>query len=129
MRRHFSYPELTRYEAPEVDFRRYARLIIDEELFSEAPLDAGVFEYPAGTRCPEHAHENGIEIYFVLDGQLVSVMGGKEYILNKYDLLYIPKGEVHRLENRGQVQATFLAIHVPPSGEGPKFRKLWNKVR
>jgi len=129
MERHFSLAELTAYEAPEAEFRRYAKIIIDEELLPESPLDAGVFEYPPDTRCPEHAHENGIEIYFVLDGQLVSVMEGKEYILNKYDLLYIPKGAVHRLENRSNVQALFLAIHVPPSGEGPKFRKLWKKVQ
>lgn len=127
MQKHFSFAGLAVYEAPEEALRRFARFIVDEELQPGAPLDAAVFEYPPGSRCHEHVHEDAVEIYFILDGQLVSVMDGEEFILNKYDLLYIPKGAVHRLENRGKVPAFFLAVHVPPVEDGAQFRKSWKK--
>ncbi|MEW6081927.1 MAG: cupin domain-containing protein [Bacillota bacterium] len=115
------------YEAPESELRRFARFFVDSSIAPNARLDAGVFDYPPGAACHEHVHEQADEIYFVLQGELRSVVNGLEHRIGRGDLLYIHAGEVHVTDNPTGEYTSFFAVHVPCVEDYDEFRRSWPK--
>ena len=117
------------YEAPG-PFRRFMKLLIDEETFPGTPFTIAVSRYPPGAGCPVHAHRDSTEVYFVLSGELVTTLGGKEYQMKKGELIYIPPSAEHRAENRGTKTCRFMAINSPLSEDVTEttVKQTWKKV-
>jgi mannose-6-phosphate isomerase-like protein (cupin superfamily) len=54
-------------------------------------------------------------VFYILEGQLTAVDEEKnEATVYKGEVMYIPAGEVHMVENRGNVQTRYIAITAPP---------------
>lgn len=86
-----------------------------------------VFEFtvPAAARVPiAHSHDAYEETVYGLEGVLTWTVNGVEHDVGAGEVLHIPRGVVHRFENRGGVDAKSLAI-VTPGVLGPEyFREL-----
>jgi len=86
-----------------------------------------VFEFtvPAAARVPiAHSHDAYEETVCELEGVLTWTVNGIEHDVGAGEVLHIPRGVVHRFENRGGVDAKSLAI-VTPGVLGPEyFREL-----
>ncbi len=71
---------------------------VDEDAFRRQLADEGfdVFRWtdPAGATYAPHAHEQD-ESLWVLDGQIVFTIAGREYRLRPGDRLLLPKGTLH----------------------------------
>ena len=117
------------YEAPG-PFRRFMRLLIDGERFPGTPFTIALSRYPSGAGCPVHSHRDSTEVYFVLSGELVTTVGGKEYQVKKGELIYIPPASEHRAENRGKEPCRFMAINSPLSDDVTEttVKQMWKKV-
>jgi mannose-6-phosphate isomerase-like protein (cupin superfamily) len=117
------------FEAPG-PFRRFMRLLIDGETFPGTPFTIALSRYPSGAGGPLHSHRDSTEVYFVLEGELMATVRGKEYQVKKGELIYISPSAEHRAENRGKETCRFMAINSPLSEDvtETKVRQTWKKV-
>jgi mannose-6-phosphate isomerase-like protein (cupin superfamily) len=117
------------YEAP-APFQRFMKLLIDGDTFPGTPFSIALIRYPSGAGGPFHSHRETTEVYFVLEGELMATVGGKEYQVKRGELIYIPPSAEHRAENRGKETCRFMAINSPLSEDvtETKVRQTWKKV-
>ncbi|HZD92323.1 MAG TPA: cupin domain-containing protein [Pseudolabrys sp.] len=55
------------------------------------------------------------KVYFVLEGELTVIIGGKETVLKKYDSCVIEPNESREIVNRGNEVCTMLVAVAPPA--------------
>ncbi|MFO7929546.1 MAG: dimethylsulfonioproprionate lyase family protein [Candidatus Humimicrobiaceae bacterium] len=58
--------------------------------------------YPTGTTTG-HSHDDMEEVYYVVMGKGVMVVGDDEYDIQQGDALYVPPGEFHTTKQRGNL--------------------------
>jgi mannose-6-phosphate isomerase-like protein (cupin superfamily) len=78
-----------------------------------------------GAGCTFHVHPTSVEIYYILEGQLVATVEGEEHLLAAGEAIYIPVGLERRAENRTEVACRFVAVHVGPAEEVRAIRTTW----
>jgi mannose-6-phosphate isomerase-like protein (cupin superfamily) len=121
-------PEISdEYEASE-PYRRFMKILVDNEVFTDAPLCITLVTYPPDTKCPPHTHLEAIEIYYVLEGRLAAIIQQMPYHVEKGQLIYIPHGTEHHAENRENRVCRFLAIHVPGVGDVAQVKRKWTRI-
>lgn len=92
----------------------------------EAAQTAGhftMFEYliPANARVPvAHSHEAFDETIYGLDGTTSVTLDGRKVLVERGDVLLIPRGSVHLLENLAAVGARGLSV-ITPGLLGPEY--------
>lgn len=73
--------------------------------------------YPTGTTTG-HAHEDMEEVYFVISGEGIMVVGEDEFEIKPGDGLYVPPGVFHTTYQRGNMPLTVLWVTGKISGGG-----------
>ena len=89
----------------------------------ESAGSVAVFEFdvPAGSRvAAAHSHDGYEETLYGLEGVLTWTVEGVTTDVGPGDALVIPRGAVHQFDNRGDVDATQLAV-VTPGVLGPDY--------
>ena len=72
------------------------------------------FEVPAGAKVPAaHSHDGYEETVYGLEGALTWTIEGSQVEVGPGEALVIHRGDVHRFENTGVVDAKALAIVTP----------------
>jgi quercetin dioxygenase-like cupin family protein len=82
-----------------------------------------VFEFDVPTEAAvaaAHSHDGYEETIYGLEGVLTWTVEGAEIEVGPGEVLVIPRGAVHQFDNRGETDATQLAI-VTPGILGPDF--------
>ena len=76
---------------------------------------AGVSHFlPGGGAGPDASPPE--KVYYVLDGELTVIVGGKETVLKKNDSCYIGPNESREIVNRSnEVCTIFVAVAAPPA--------------
>jgi len=77
---------------------------------------AAVFEcyVPANSRMPApHSHDAFEETIYGLEGVTTWTVDGETIEIGPGEAVCVPRGAIHRFENRGSVDAKFLAIATP----------------
>ena len=62
-----------------------------------------------------HLHQHSTQFFYVLAGELIIELDGKEHRLPPFTGLTVPAGTPHQVFNRGTADARFLAISQPSS--------------
>jgi mannose-6-phosphate isomerase-like protein (cupin superfamily) len=71
--------------------------------------------YEPGGRSIVHSHPHSEHVLYILEGQLTVVDGEKrEATAFPGQALYVPAGELHMAENRGQGRTRYIAVTAPP---------------
>ena len=69
---------------------------------------------PAGARMPApHSHDAFDETNYGLAGVTTFTIDGREHELHPGEAVFVPRGAVHGFENRGDADASFLAVVTP----------------
>jgi quercetin dioxygenase-like cupin family protein len=90
---------------------------------SESNGSVSVFEcyVPASSRMPApHSHDAFEETIYGLEGMTSWTIDGESIEIGVGDAVCVPRGAIHGFENRGSVDATFLAI-ASPGVFGPAY--------
>ena len=77
---------------------------------------AAVFEcyVPANSRMPApHSHDAFEETIYGLEGVTTWTVDGETIEIGPGEAVCVPRGAIHRFENRGSMDAKFLAIATP----------------
>jgi quercetin dioxygenase-like cupin family protein len=96
------------------------RFLVDAE---DSGGSVTVFEcmVPADAKVPvPHSHDAFEETIYGLEGTSVWTVDGREHEVGPGDSVCIPRGAVHRFENRGDTDAKMLAI-ASPGVFGPSY--------
>jgi quercetin dioxygenase-like cupin family protein len=77
---------------------------------------------PAGKQlpAPPHSHDHYEETIYGIAGVLTFTVDGTPIEVQPGDTLCIPRGAVHRFENRGSTDAKTLAV-ITPAAIGPEY--------
>ncbi len=65
----------------------------------------------------EHFHRRSTELYYVLDGEGVVLLDGKEHVVRKGSIIHTPPGVVHGAKGRMRV----LVIGIPDIADDDCF--------
>jgi quercetin dioxygenase-like cupin family protein len=94
---------------------------------SESNGSVSVFEcyVPASSRMPApHSHDAFEETIYGLEGVTSWTIDGESIEIGVGDAVCVPRGAIHGFENRGSVDATFLAIASPGVFGPAYFREI-----
>jgi mannose-6-phosphate isomerase len=67
--------------------------------------------YP-GKRLSLQRHRRRAEHWFILRGEAVVTLGDREALLHQGESVDIPRGEAHRILNKGSVLLTFIEVQT-----------------
>jgi len=97
--------------------KKYSKLMIDPVIGSQH-LAVGIAHYPPGEKGKPHAHKSE-ETILIIKGKakIASLDKNEEYVLGPLDLVYVPPGETHTMENVGDEELVFVWIYTPPGEE------------
>ncbi len=79
------------------------------------------FDVAAGAKVPAaHSHDGYDEMCYMLKGRLTFTVGGEAGERGPGEVLFIPRGVVHRFDNFSGEDATALAV-IMPGVLGPEY--------
>ena len=64
-----------------------------------------------------HKHKVQEQIYHVLEGEGLMEIEGKNHVVRKHDVIFLPPGVEHAISNSGLVDLVFLVVTSPISDE------------
>lgn len=73
---------------------------------------------PPGGGPPPHIHPNTDETFYLVSGELEILANDKVFTASAGDLIFCPKGNLHRFFNRGILPSKLLFIFTPGGTEG-----------
>lgn len=72
---------------------------------------------PGGGPAP-HVHERSDETFYVIAGEVEFLLGGETFLVHPEDVVFVPRGVLHRFHNPGIRPATLLFTYTPGGPEG-----------
>ena len=89
---------------------------------SNGSVAAFELHVPAAQRlmAPAHSHDHYEETIYGIDGLLTWTVDGKQVEVGPGQALCIPRGAVHRFDNRGGRDASALCV-ITPAAIGPRY--------
>jgi mannose-6-phosphate isomerase-like protein (cupin superfamily) len=62
-----------------------------------------------------HKHKVQEQIYHVLEGEGLMHIDGERRVVRRHDVIHLPPGVEHSIENSGLTDLVFLVVTCPPS--------------
>ena len=104
---------------------KVTKIMMDPVLGSKH-VAMGFTVYPVGEKGAPHLH-TGEETIFILEGKAQVSDMKKQEILEPGDVVYLPPGETHTMENAGEQELRFLWVYTPPGDEKSIRQRAKNK--
>jgi len=70
---------------------------------------------PPGTQEARHFHNRAQQFFFVLSGEAVMELDGKEFVIHEREGVHVPAGKPHQMFNRSSADVFFQVVSQPPS--------------
>lgn len=111
--------------AEEIRIGQLAIRFLAEGDVSGGALALFEFDVPAQAKVPvAHSHDAYDETIYGLAGELHWTVDGEERVVRAGEVLFVPRGVVHRFENRGDADASALAVVTPGLLGSDYFREM-----
>jgi mannose-6-phosphate isomerase-like protein (cupin superfamily) len=89
--------------------------LVNPENADTRHLDYRISMYQPMANVKLHKHKVQEQVYHVLDGEGLMQIGDKTQVVRKHDVIYLPPGIEHSIQNSGLVDLVFLVVTSPPS--------------
>jgi mannose-6-phosphate isomerase-like protein (cupin superfamily) len=76
-------------------------------------LDYRISMYQPMAYVELHGHEIQEQVYHVLDGEGLMRIDGKQHVVRKHDVIFLPPGVKHDIANTGLVDLIFIVVTSP----------------
>ena len=80
-------------------------------------IDYRISMYQPMARVELHKHKVQEQIYHVLEGEGLMEIAGKKQVVRRHDVIFLPPGVEHSIENTGVADLIFLVVTSPVSDE------------
>jgi len=120
-------PQVLIRNIAEVPWRQFAghfggalsKPLVMPETAGSRHLDYRISMYQPMAYVERHSHKVQEQIYHVLEGEGLMEIDGKKHVVRKHDVIYLPPGVAHGIENSGLVDLIFLVVTAPVTDEAP----------
>lgn len=83
-------------------------------------LDYRISMYQPMAHVAKHSHKVQEQVYHVLEGEGLMDIDGKDHVVRKHDVIFLPPGIEHSISNSGLTDLVFLVITSPVTDEPVK---------
>ncbi|MFA5915715.1 MAG: cupin domain-containing protein, partial [Burkholderiales bacterium] len=94
-----------------------SKALVRPETAGSRLIDYRISCYQPMAHVELHTHKVQEQIYHVLDGEGMMEMDGKQQVVRKHDVIYIPPGVEHAICNTGLSDLTFIVATAPIEDE------------
>ena len=105
-------------EEPWQEFPDHFGGALSKALVHPATTGSRQIDYRISTYAPmayvaSHAHTVQEQVYHVLDGEGLMEIDGKKTVVRKHDVIFLPPGVEHSIQNTGLGDLTFIVATTP----------------
>jgi len=107
----FRKEELSQIKNPTPGVRHRLNVLTGED---QAKALAGHFSilFPGGD-VPLHYHAKRESLIFLMEGEIIEIVDGKEFPVKAGDVVYIGAGEKHKMVNRTDKEVRYVEFFTP----------------
>jgi mannose-6-phosphate isomerase-like protein (cupin superfamily) len=91
--------------------------LVNPENAGTRNLDYRISMYQPMAYVKLHSHRVQEQIYHVLEGEALMEIDGERRVVRKHDVIYLPPGVEHSIQNSGLTDLVFLVATSPPSDD------------
>lgn len=85
---------------------------------------AAMIRLGPGKTWPPHSYPNE-HLLVMVDGHLRWLVMGKEYELERYDMLFVPAGAEYSMTNASDADAMYLSLHLKARDDWPQGQSIF----
>ena len=82
-------------------------------------LDYRISMYQPMAYVALHSHKVQEQVYHVLEGEALMEIGDETRIVRRHDVIYLPPGVPHSINNTGMTDLVFIVVTSPVTDEEP----------
>lgn len=94
-----------------------SKALVRPETVGSRLVDYRISTYQPMAYVERHAHKVQEQIYHVLDGEGLMEIGDDKVVVRKNDVIFLPPGVPHSIQNSGLGDLTFLVVTTPVEDE------------
>jgi mannose-6-phosphate isomerase-like protein (cupin superfamily) len=89
--------------------------LVMPETAGSTQLDYRISTYQPMAYVKVHQHKVQEQVYHVLEGEGLMQIDGKDHVVRKHDVIFLPPGVDHSISNTGLVDLVFIVATSPVS--------------
>lgn len=90
-----------------------SKALVHPDTVGSRQLDYRISTYQPMAHVELHTHRVQEQVYHVLDGEGLMVIDGERAVVRKHDVIFLPPGAEHSIENTGLGDLTFIVVTTP----------------
>lgn len=94
-----------------------SKALVHPETTGSRQIDYRISTYQPMAYVEGHEHKVQEQVYHVLDGEGLMEINGKNTVVRKNDVIFLPPGVPHSIQNTGLGDLTFIVVTTPVKDE------------
>ncbi len=90
-----------------------SKALVHPDTTGSRQLDYRISTYAPMAHVAKHRHKVQEQIYHVLEGEGLMEIGDEKRVVRKHDVIFLPPGVAHSIQNSGLGQLTFIVVTTP----------------
>ena len=92
----------------------YSKFLVHPDTTASQHVDYRISCYQPRAYVELHAHKIQEQVYHVLEGEGLMVLGATRQVVRRHDVIFIPPGVEHSINNTGLGDLVFIVVTTPP---------------
>lgn len=94
-----------------------SKALVHPQTTGSRQIDYRISTYQPMAYVENHVHKVQEQVYHVLDGEGLMEIDGKRAVVRKHDVIFLPPGVWHSIQNTGLGDLTFIVVTTPTRDE------------
>jgi mannose-6-phosphate isomerase-like protein (cupin superfamily) len=94
-----------------------SKALVRPETTGSRQIDYRISTYQPMAYVERHVHKVQEQVYHVLDGEGLMEIGNERRVVRRHDVIFLPPGVWHSIQNTGLGDLTFIVVTTPVSDE------------
>lgn len=94
-----------------------SKALVHPDTTGSRQLDYRISTYAPMAHVARHQHQVQEQIYHVLEGEGLMEIGNEKRVVRKHDVIFLPPGVPHSIQNSGLGNLTFIVVTTPVTDE------------
>lgn len=94
-----------------------SKALVHPDTVGSRQLDYRISTYAPMAYVARHVHKVQEQVYHVLDGEGLMEIGEERKVVRKHDVIFLPPGVWHSIQNTGLGDLTFIVVTTPLKDE------------